>query len=417
MPSERLRTVAEQFYTKQLPNGLTLLGQRMDGVSSVSMSLLIRAGAAHDPPDGEGIASVASEWMVRGAGPWDTRQLNSLLDSLGCQHDEQVHSEHLHFSSAQLGRNLEKVLEIYREIILAPRLEDSTFEPCRQLTLQDLASLEDEPARKCNILLREKFYPYPLGRCTHGHEESLAILRPKETREHLQSHLSPQNAVLAVAGNIDWNSFVKLVTGHFGAWSAPAAPEVRTMAMPSGQTHIKKDTAQAHIGIAYPSVPLGHKMYYSARLAETVLSGGMASRLFTEVREKRGLVYGVGCRYHSLKEHAGLFTYAGTRPEVAQQTLDVTLGELRRMSEGVTEDEMARARTQLKASLVMQGESTSARAHAIASDWYLLGRLRSLQEISESIDRVQAGDVIEYVKAYPPAPLTVLVVGPQALKL
>ncbi len=172
--------VAEQFYTKQLSNGLTLLGQRMEGVSSLSMSLLVTAGAAHDPPDGEGVASVASEWMLRGAGPWDTRQLNSVLDSLGCQHEEQVHSEHLHFSSAQLGRNFEEILGIYRQILLSPRLEDATFEPCRQLTLQDLSSLEDEPARKCSIVLREKFYPYPLGRCTHGHTESLEIMRAKE---------------------------------------------------------------------------------------------------------------------------------------------------------------------------------------------------------------------------------------------
>ena len=409
--------MAEQFYTKQLANGLTLLGQRMEGVSSLSMSLLIRGGAAYDPPDGEGIASVASEWMLRGAGEWDTRQLNNLLDSLGCQHDENVHSEHLHLSSAQLGRNFEQILAIYRQIVLAPRLEDATFEPCRQLTMQDLASLEDEPARKCNVLLSEKFYPYPLGRCTHGHQESLAIMRPKDAREHLLSHLTPHGAILAIAGDIDWDKFVAMAWEHFGTWNAPPPPEVRTMKMPTGQTHVRKETAQAHIGIAHPSVPLGHKMYYAARLAETVLSGGMGSRLFTEVREMRGLVYNVGCRYHSLKDHAGFFTYAGTRPEVAQQTLDVTLGEIRRMGEGVTEDEMARARTQLKSSLVMQGESTPARAHTLASDWYLLGRLRTLREISDSIDGVTAGEVAEYMKAFPPSPLTVLVIGPEALKL
>jgi predicted Zn-dependent peptidase len=102
---------------------------------------------------------------------------------------------------------------------------------------------------------------------------------------------------------------------------------------------------------------------------------------------------------------------------VAQQTLEVTLGEIRRMAEGVTEDEMARARTQLKSSLVMQGESTPSRAHALAGDWHLLGRLRSLREISDSIDGVKAGDVAEYMKAFPPSPLTVLVIGPEALKL
>ena len=409
--------MAEHFYIEQFENGLTLLGQQMEGVSSACMSLLLPAGAAHDPPQAEGAVAVAGEWILRGAGDWDSRQLNDMLDSLGCQHDENVQSEHLHLASAQLGRNLAEILRIYRQLVRCPRLEDGTFEPCRQLTVQDLVSLEDEPARKCNMLLREKFYPYPLGRCVYGHEESLAILRPRDVREHILSHLTPHGTILAVAGNIVWNDLVAQVRELFADWQSPHPDAVRTTSMPPGLTHVCKPSAQTHIGIAMASVPFSHPRYYAARLAETVLSGGMSSRLFTEVREKRGLVYSVGCRYHTLKEHAGLFVYAGTRPEVAQQTLEVTLGELRRLGQGVTDAEMTRARTQLKASLVMQGESTGARAGAIASDWYHLGRLRSLPEISAAVDAVQAPDVAEYARAFPPEPLSVLVIGPESLKL
>ncbi len=409
--------MSEQFHIQELDNGLTLLGQTMEGVSSAAMTLLVRGGAAHDPADAEGASTVATEWVMRGAGGMDSRKLNELLDSLGCQHDEGVQSEHISFGAAQLGQNLPQVLAIYRDLLRAPNFADDTFEPCRQLTLQDLASLEDEPARKASILLRERFYPYPLGRCVYGHEESLQIMRPEDVRRHAQTVFSPQQAILSAAGNIDWEALVRLAQEHFGDWQGPPAPAVHASAMPPGELHIPKATAQTHIAIAQAAVPLSDERYYAARVAETVLSGGMSSRLFTEVREKRALVYGVGSRYHSLKSHAGLFTYAGTRPEVAQQTYDVTVGELRRMAEGIEADEMTRAKTQLKASLVMQGESTSARSSALASDWYHLRRLKSLQEISDAIDAVRVEQVLEYLKAFPPDPLTVLVIGPEPLKL
>jgi len=409
--------VEERFFVEELPNGLTLLGQQMDSVSSASMTILVPAGAAHDPADAEGAASVAAEWLTRGAGSRNTRQLNDALDSLGCQHDENVHSEHMHRSAAQLGRNLAEILPIFADILRRPTLDDESFEPCRQLIAQDLTSLEDEPARKCNTLLREKFYPYPLGRNVLGHEESIAAMQAAKIRQHVRSSLTPHGMILSVAGNIDWPAFVALAKGLFGDWTAPAAQQVRITTMPPGEVHIKKDTSQTHLALAHPSVTIQHPMYYAARLAEIVLSGGMSSRLFTEVREKRGLVYGVHSRYHSLKDYAGMFTYAGTRPEVAQTTFDVTVGEIRRLAEGVTADEMARARTQLKSALIMQGESTGARANANASDWYHVHRLRGLQEIADSIEKVTADEVAAYQKAFPPEKLTVLVVGPEAVKL
>ena len=171
--------MAEEFYVKELPNGLTLLGQRMEGVASASMGMLLPGGAARDPEGLEGAAAVSAEWLLRGAGERDTRQLHDALDALGCQHDESASGEHVLLSASQLGRNLAAVLDLYADIVRRPRLEDRTFDPCRALVAQDLASLEDEPARKCNLLLREKFYPHPLGRCVYGTAETLAALTPE----------------------------------------------------------------------------------------------------------------------------------------------------------------------------------------------------------------------------------------------
>ena len=407
--------MTEKFLTAELPNGITLLGQPMDNVASAAMSLMVRAGAAYDPDGGEGSAYVACEWCFRGAGARDTRQFNDALDSLGCHHNESVRSEYTIFSAAQLGRNLPEVLAIYADVLRRPRLDEETFEPCRALALQDLASLEDEPARKCNLLLRERFYPYPLGRCVYGRAESLRTLTPYMVREYVSDHFTPRETILAIAGNIDWDEFCGLGQEYLGDWSPRPKTTPSVEPAQAGVTHIHKDSAQTHIALAHRSATIDSPHYYAARMAETILSGGMSSRLFTEVREKRGLAYHVSARYHSLREHAGLFVYVGTPPAKAQETLSVTVRELRRLAEGIQPHEMETAQTQLKSALIMQGESTESRSDALAADWYHLRHLRGLQELSDAIDAVTVDDVLTYLSEYPARDFTVLTVGPEPL--
>jgi len=405
----------EEFMTRPLANGMTLLGQKMPQVSSAAMTLVVPAGASHDPAGLAGSAAVLSEWCLRGAGDRDTRQLNDALDALGCQHHESVRSDHMIFSAGLLGRNLQAVLALYADILLRPRLTDEAFEPCRALVQQDLESLEDEPAHKCTLMLRERFYPRPLGSNTYGTPESLAAVTPEALRRHAAERLSPAGTILAVAGDLEWEALCDDVERLFGAWNVPEPPRPTIQPPLNGIEHVAKDSAQAHIGLAWPTVTLDSDAYYAARLAGMVLSGGPSARLHTEVREKRGLVYHVSATYHSLKTHAGMFAYAGTRPELAQQTFETTVGEIRRLGDGIEPDEIARAKVQLKSALVMQGESTGARANALASDHYHLGRLRSLAELSAAIDTTTPDEVIEHVRAHPAGGFTVLVVGPETV--
>jgi len=405
--------VSERFFEKQLPNGLWLLGQKMEQVSSAAMTLIVPAGASHDPPGLSGAASIVCEWSTRGAGERNTRELNDALDGLGCQRNETVRSDHIIFSTAQLSRNLDDVLGIYADILRRPRLEDATFEPSRALVGQDLESLEDEPAHKCTLMLRERFYPRPLGANVYGTSETLAAATPEALREHYGLRFSPKGTILAVAGDIDWPAICDRAEKLFGDWEPTGAAGPVIEPALGGIEHIAKDSAQAHIGLAHATVPLSDEQYYAARLAGMVLSGGAAARLHTELREKRGLVYHVSASYNSLKNCAGVFAYAASRPELAQQTFDMTISEMRRLADGIEPDEITRARTQLKTALIMQGESTGARAHALASDWYHLGRLRSLAELSGAIDTTTAADVIDHLRAHPARDFTVLVIGPE----
>ena len=267
----------------------------------------------------------------------------------------------------------------------------------------------------CNLLIRERFYPVPLGRNPLGDAESLAALSAGTLREHLRRHLVPRGAILAVAGKFDWPELLASAGELFGDWAGdpPDPPDPADAA--GGAAHLTKETAQVQIALAYAAPVVSDEAYYPARVGQMVLSGGMSSRLFTEVREKRALVYAVTARHHSLKARAGIFAYAGTTPAHADETLAVTAGELRKLAEGVSAGELDRAKAQLRSAVVMQGESTGARAGALAGDWYHLRRLQSLAEMSDAIDAVTGDDVLACARAWPADKMTVLTIGPEPI--
>lgn len=407
--------MAEELFVQQLDNGLTLLGERLEHVVSAAMNLALPAGSARDGAHLAGAAGVLSEWLFRGAGERNSRQLNDALDSLGAHHDERVHSAYLQLTSAQVHQNLRPVLEIYADLARRPRLEEQTFQPCQDLCLQELESLEDQPARKCNLRVRERFYPQPMNASALGTPETVAGMTPRALQAHARRHLTPDGAILAVAGRFEWSELTDRAEALFGDWHGPR-PEPQLPRPPAGGVaHEPKPTAQVQIALAYPAPLAGTEHYYPMRVAEMVLSGGMSGRLFTEVREKRGLVYSVGARYQNLKEAAGIFVYAGTTPQRAQETLEVVVGELRRLNEGLTDHDIATAKTQLKSALVMQGESTSARSAGLVADWYLLGRLRPLQEIADAIDAVTREQVLACLAAFPAKDLVGYFIGPEPM--
>jgi len=157
--------------------------------------------------------------------------------------------------------------------------------------------------------------------------------------------------------------------------------------------------------------------YYTVRMAMEILSGGMSGRLFTEIREKRALVYNVSANYVGLHDRGSIMGYAGTSNDRAQATLDCFIVELHRLSQGVTPAELAHAKTGIKASTIMSGESTSARAGAIAHDFFIRGRIRTLDEIKAAIDGVTVEKVNAYLASHQPGPFTIVTVGPKELKL
>ena len=407
----------QQIYHHTFANGFTLLAERMDHVRSAALNFLVPAGCVHDPEDQHGLASVFSEMITRGAGERDSRALSLALDSLGFDRDESVGQLHQRFWGATLATNIPPALDIYADILRRPHLPEKELDAVRALALQDLQSLEDDPKALVMVELRRRYWPLPLGRDRRGNPSGLKRITAASIRKHHERTFRPSEIILSVAGNIDWPKLRDQVERLFGDWTSGPAQELKLKKAIGGSGHLKKDTTQTQIAIAYPSVPFGQPEYYAAQGAVQVLSGGMGARLFTEVREKRGLCYSVWASYQTFKDRASILCYAGTTNERAQETLDVTLAELKRLAKGVSEEEVQRVRAGLKSSVIMQEESTSARAGALASDWYYLGRVRPIEEIQAAIDSLTPAAIVAYVKKHPPRDMTIVTLGPKALTL
>lgn len=406
------------FKVHQLPSGVTLLGEQMDAVSSAAFSILVPMGAATDPDGQEGAATILAEMYNKGAGPWGSRELSQQFEDIGVQRSHNSGIEVSIFSGAMLGENLLKALELYSVVLFQPHFPESELDSVKQLALQDLKALEDEPASKVMSELAREFYPYPFGRSQLGTEEGIAAITIDSLRRHYQDYLVPNNALIAVAGKFDWAAVKKLVEDRFGAWQGKKDRLVVGEFSPENKTcHLQRETSQLQIALAYPSVSFEHPGYYAAKVAVSVLSGGMAGRLFVEVREKRGLVYRISASHSAARNRAAVFASAGTTPDNAEETLSVMLAELKRVARDISDDELGRAKADLKSRLIMQSELSSVRAAALVNDWWNMGRLRTLEEIKTGIDAVTAEDIARYVECYPVSPVTLATLGPKKLEL
>jgi len=400
-----------------LKNGMVILADPMETVESAAFGFMLPAGAARLPEGCCGAANIIEDWIFRGASYMDNRALNDALDSLGANRSSAIGATHLSIGAALQAENLAAALELYAKIITQPRLEDEQFAPARQLALDGIAALDDEPRQKVMLKLREQFYPQPLGRSTAGDAVQLKELAAEKTRQLVKEHFNLSEAIFAVAGSYDFDAVCKQLERLF-----ETEPQEQSQPISLGEagpkyTHIHSDGAQVHIGLMTKTVRPDHEDYYNARMAVSVLGGGMSARLFTEVREKRGLCYAVGASYHGLREAAGIACYAGTEPQKAQQTLDCIIEQFERLGNGVTAEEIARAKVGLESALIMSSESSPSRAGRIAVDYYLLGRVRSLDEIKQKIEHTSRQSVMRFLNDNSFQDYTLVTVGPEKVSI
>jgi predicted Zn-dependent peptidase len=409
--------VKQTLFSATLDNGIVLLGEELPGLESVSIAFHTPAGGIHDPSGRCGLAALSGEMMLRGAGDRTSRQIVEDLEAAGVQWASAVSTSHSSFSGAMVARQLPAALPIYADILQRPLLAEDDLENARQMVLQTLAGTEDDPAHRAILALRQIHYPSPWGMPSEGLTADVERIAIGEIRDFVSANVRPCGTIIAIAGRIDWDDFVPRMERLFGDWSTGAAAPIATGPRGPRVRHVMHDSQQTHIAVAWSAPPYRADESYEATAALAILGGGSSSRLFSEVRERRGLCYSVSAGYQTLRDCAAAICYSGTSAARAQETLDVMLAEILRLPGTLEPAELDRVKARAKSSLVMQQESSAARAGGIARQWYHLGKVRTLGEELARYDRLSIDSIEAWLTANPIRDLSVVSLGREPLEV
>ncbi|MGZ3599881.1 MAG: M16 family metallopeptidase [Ktedonobacterales bacterium] len=409
--------LAPNYFLHTLDNGLEIVGQLMPSLASVTFGIQFAAGIKDEPEQKLGLTHLLSDMVFQGTEHRNVRQLTEDFEAIGARKGGETANEFSRYSAQIVGNRLDRALELMSDVVRHPTFPAEEFEQMRAIQLQEIRRRDDEPMRRIFDLVRERFYAgTTLGRRGLGLRETVEQLQPDDLRAFWQGRYRPQGALFSIAGNFDWDRVLAHVSHLFGDWSgaAPQSPEQTPDPKPAINIEIHEGN-QEHIGMAFPFPKYGDPDYYAASVVSEIFGGGMTSRLFREVREKRGLVYSVAAMFAPNGIYGAEFLYAGTTPEKSPETVRVLLDELRHLRDkGVTDDELERAKVQLKSELVMRGESAGARMGALMRSWWFERRLITIQELKEAIDNVTRDQIMELLRRFNPMePLVIAAIGPR----
>ena len=400
-----------------LPNGLRFVGERIERSQGVALALRIPAGSKDDPADKLGVANLVTDTLFKGTRKLSARKLSDAFDFHGIKHGEQTGIESTSLSMRFLPEHQSKALGLLREILSAPSFPEKECDTAKIQSIQELKHLEDEPLSKVFVILKELYFGEAWGHTELGREDLIDGISRKDIHAFWKSSYIPAGTIVSAAGKFDPEALLKDIETLF-ANKGPARPYETPPAPPatSVSKHVKKESEQTQIAMAFPSVPRNDPAYFAAQTGVGVLSGGMSGRLFTEVREKRALVYSVGAQSSTLRGTGVCYAYAGTTAKRAAETLKVLRAELKRLPTDVTEEEVERAKIGFKAHLLMDQESTGSRARELLDDVYFQDRIVPVHEVIERIDAVKAKHVKKYWETHPIEPCSLVTLGREALE-
>lgn len=390
----------DQFHSTTLDSGLEVIGQPLPGVRSAAITFFIGAGAGDEEGQFAGLSHLTESTMFRGTEHRSSRELTDELDRLGVGRGSSAGLEVTVFSGVMLGDHLVEALDLFVDVLRYPSFPPEELEAVRALQLQEIGQRNDQPAQLVMDRARQVYFSHsPLGHDVLGAPESVQSLTRDWVVENWQRRYRPNRMMVAIAGSFEWQSVVDTLEKLSSGWEqgediGRAEPPAINPAFTVQESAI----AQENLCFTFPGVAHGDERYYPAALASTVLGGGMNSRLFTEVREKRGLAYSVGSRFDAMSTTGIVRIYAGTQPERARESVEVIRSELKLLErESVSDSELELAKTRLKSRVVMNSESTSNRVMAIARDWWYERKFRALGQIREQIDAVTTGNIADYL--------------------
>jgi predicted Zn-dependent peptidase len=382
---------------ESLDSGLTLITESVPGARSVAVGVWLKRGSRHEPPDQSGISHFIEHMVFKGTKTRSAQRIAEEVDSIGGHMDAFTAKEYASFHVKVLDEHLPTAVEILGDIVTNPRFDPEEMAREKKVIFEEINMVEDTPDDLVMELFAGAFWPgHPLGRSILGSKRSVGRLRRESLAEFFARVYQPRNIVVAAAGHLDHERASRLVRRHFGSLRArrsPAngrAPSIATRVV----TRSKRDLEQVHICLGTRGYPQAHPDRYGCYILNTVLGGSMSSRLFQNIRERRGLVYSISSGVTAYSD-SGLFSvYAGTSRESVRQVIDLTLEEIRKLcGETLDEAELRRAKDHLRGSLVLSLEYTGARMSQLAREEIYFGRSFTLDELLSEIEAVTAEDV------------------------
>jgi predicted Zn-dependent peptidase len=379
-----------------LDNGVRVVTERMENVRSVALGFWIGTGSAMESEEQAGLSHLLEHMLFRGTDSHRSEEIDQIFDAMGAEINAGTDRETTSLFTRVLDRHLERALSVMGEMVWRPRFEDLTAE--REVVLEEIAMYEDDPQDRVFDLLGEAvFGSHPLGRAVIGRAEVVRAIELDGLHSFHAERYLPQSIVVAAAGSVDHEDLVQMVAAASAPSTTAQSPIDADGGAPSFERRVRflsKDTEQYHVCLGGRGIDRHDERRFALRVLEGVLGGTSSSRLFQEVREKRGLAYSVFSfsNLHARTGEVGL--YVGTRPDNLQEAIATIAKELERFVESpATEEELTRSRENLKGRVVLSLESTAARMNRLGSSVLSELPILSVDEIIDRIDAVELADL------------------------
>jgi predicted Zn-dependent peptidase len=375
-----------------LPNGLRVVSTRMPHLETVSMGIWVGVGARHETAPEQGISHLLEHMAFKGTERRTARDIAEEIEAVGGELNAATSLETTAYFARVLAGDTGLALEILADILQSPRYSEEELEREREVILQEIAATRDSPDEIAYELLQEVAFPdQAIGRPILGTAASVKSFKTTDLRRFLKDNYSANRMVLSAAGKVDHDHLVRHAEALFGGMNGGEGGRFEPARYGGGTRASVKPFEQSHLLLAFEGPSYAQDAYYTAQVFSALFGGGMSSRLFQEVRERRGLCYSIYSSYWALAD-SGLFAiHAATGPDMMARLIEVVAGELRRVAAAApTEAEMARAKAQIKAGMLMGLESSSARAEYMARQLLLFDKLIDTKEIIARIEAVDA---------------------------
>jgi predicted Zn-dependent peptidase len=387
-----------------LTNGVRVITEAMPHVRSVSIGIWIGAGSRREKPEQNGVSHFIEHMLFKGTTSRSAEDIARSVDSIGGNLDAFTAKEMVCFNTKVLDEHLSRAFDVVADLVLHPRFDEADIEKEKGVILEEIKMEADSPDSVVHEIFSSNFWrDHPLGKPILGTRETVGSFDRRVVRDYYSAVYEPSNVVVTAAGHLTHDRLVDLVREHFESLppGAPPPPDSAPATHARIALRNKKALEQVHLCLGVPSYPLPHKERFACYVLNTLLGGGMSSRLFQNIRERQGLAYAVFSELSPYRDTGCLSIYAGTSRQNSRKVVESIVNEFRQLKkQPVGEEELRRGKDYLKGSLMLSLESSSSRMANLARQEMYFGRFFTLDELVASIESVTAADVQRVARAF-----------------